>query len=357
MVMVLTMFNMRFSGTMKFVDGDEYVDDCSYTRRAYQLFMPVCYEDLSGCVHGRSVGSLAISICAAKPIPVNGELDWDTEMRFEGFCKNAFWLIHDLYQKTDIAEQGIPIFISTNTSGFSRLTQYAGVCGYPPEQIIVHSDEAPPTERDMPLPNFIKFDALAHDRLSRFMRVLHVDTGERVPHDAQGIWAKTLAKWVPGTDIVNGRNELFTRQRVPIPMIESKMRAVSGVQDLPALRDMFFSRKTWPKLTAQCFGGSPVFWRNERLREILVRANQFIYGDGIGFTIAAIVLGIAPHQCLNLPFLMKDGFYHMEPLQLSELSSSTFTDFKQLGGFFNAVQVCLNLHREEFDMSIHLEDS
>lgn len=353
------MFSMRMSGTMKFVDGEEYVEDCPYTRRPYQLFTPVCREDLSSCVSGKSVGSLAISICAAKPVPVPGvSFSWADNMRFEGFCKNAFWLISDLYARSDLAEQRIPIFITTNESGVSRLAMYADACGYPHDQIIVHPDEAPPTERDRALPNAIKFAGLAHDELSRFMRVLHIDTSCRVPKDCYGIWKDTLAAWPPGKDVVNGKNEVFTRQRVPIPMIEAKLRRVSGVTDLRALRDMFFSRQTWPKLTAQCFGGSPVFWRNERLREILKRANHYLYGDGLCFTLAAIVLSVAPHQCLAIPNLMKHCVYHSEPLQLQddelELVASEQLDFARLARFFDAVQVCLYLHGEDFDMEIEI---
>ena len=351
------MYDMRMSGTMQFIDGDIETEDCGYTRRPYQLFMPVCREDLSGCVSGRSVGSLAISLCAAKPIMVPGySMDWNTEMRFEGICKNIFWLISDLYKRTEIERQGIPIFISTNVSGWPRLQQYLQACGYPMSQVIVHDDEPPPVGRDEALPHGIKFDGLAHDRLSRFMRVLHIDAGERVPYECYGIWKDVLAAWPPGQEIVNGAESLFVRQRVPIPRVEVLMREVTGIQDLPKLRDIFFSRKTWPNLYAPCFGGSPTFWQGAELRRMLKHANEKMWGDGLCFAFAAMALSIEAHQCISVDMLTKHCIRHMEPLQMTggELLADKQIDFYRLWKFFDSVQFCLDLHRGQFDMEIEI---
>lgn len=352
------MFQFKFGGIVKSLGHTFITDDFGFTRRPYQLFLPVCETDLSDKITvGREEGPLAIVIPAARPVLHDVvDLQWAHAMIFEGYCKNAMWLISELYQFTDIAKHEIPIYLGTNEAGFSVLRNYARACNFPVEQIIVHPNKFLRRDKESHLPHGIKFDNLAHDNLMFFDRVLHIDASERVKDNAPHIFDKLIDRWDPDYLFAHGRpyfygqtQDFFTSMSIEL------LQEITGISDTEEVREKFYNRETHPHCYGQVFGGRPDFWRNPRLREILWAAEQHLYGDEWQFGVGSVAVGLEEEQCFPLNFLVNEAIQHMEPFH-APYQLQTSWEFGFFGDFFNAIAFCKKRHGSAFHMEFNLWD-
>ena len=348
------MFSMRFGGTVQTVEGIETTDNFGYMRRPYQIFMPVCREDLSEVVVGKEFSPLAISIPAARPVwHENREINWSDAMRFEGYCKNAFWLIYELYQWTDIAEQGIPIYISTNESGWPRLSAYARACGYPESQIIVIPDVVPGNRKPSELAHIVKFESLGHQRLSEFVRVLHLDASTRVREDTPSdIWAQIIAEWSRDKVFAHGRDSVWGEGNMMTFLVNNMEEAMTmtDIDDPERVEREFYGLSQWPRIYGQAFGGQPAFYRDADFLRHLSAAERFAYTDEDSLAIALIALGIGDEKTHSLSRLPRETLFHMEPFLVPQNTDALETQV----GFCKACALILHRHGEDMKMSLNI---
>ena len=348
------MFEMRFGGTVH-LEGESYdTEDFGYARRPYQLFMPVCEKDLSGVVTAREDGPLAISIPAARPVwHHNTDIDWSDRMRFEGYCKNAFWLIFELYRWTDIAAMEIPIYIATNESGWPRVAQYAELCGFPTSQIIVHADVVPGTRKPSELAHIVKFETLAHERLSRFECVLHIDASTRVREETPDcIWESVLEEWPRSKPFAHGRESVWGEGNMMTFLVQNmdEAKEMTGIEDVGRVTEEFYNLKQWPRVYGQCFGGTPDFWRRADLAQHLTAAEKYAYTDEDSLAIALIALGIGDAETHSLSVLPEFTLKHMEPFLVPQNSDA----LKTQAGFMESCAFTMRRHGAEMQMYVVL---
>lgn len=354
------MFSFKFGGIVKSLGGTFITDDYGFTRRPYQLFLPVCETDLSSKVPvGVESGPLAVTIPAARPILHDvDDLAWAHAAQFEGYCKNLFWLLSELYQFTDFGKHEIPVFLGTNEAGYSVLRNYARACNFPLEQIIVHPNKFLRREKESHLPHGIKFDNLAHDRLSQFDRVLHIDASERVMDSAESphIWEWVLERWDADMLFAHGRPYFYgLTEDYFTGMDPALLQEITGIDDEDEIRERFYERDAHPHTYGQVFGGKPDFWRNPRMREILWAAEQHLYGDEWQFGVAAVAMGLEEAQCFSLDFLVNGAIRHMEPFHAPYTLENGW-QFGFFGKFFDAIAFCHKRHGAAFDMRFKLWD-
>ena len=358
------MYQFKFSGTVKTLEytkvTDHFTGDFGYTRRPYQMFLPVCENDLSGCVVNRDDGPLAISIPAARPVLHDiDDLESAYPTLYEGYCKNLFWLISELYERTDLAQLEIPVFVSTNEAGYALLSGYAQACQFPPSQIIVHPNKFLRREKKSHVAHGVKFDALAHDRLQHFTRVLHIDASQRVKHDAPHIWDWVLNEWNPEKKLVHGGGDYYNDDYNSFAdnLDIETLQEITGIQNTDVLRARFYEREKHPHLYGQVFGGNPTFWRNPQMRAILWRAQQYIYGDETCFSTWAIATELQEEEVQSLEFLVVDCLFHMEPFTPPPMRLQNSWNFEYFGQLFHGMALCHERHGEAFHMELQLWDA
>ena len=351
-------YNFRFGGIVKSLGHTYVTDDFGFTRRPYQMFLPVCESDLSGCTVGREEGPLAISIPSARPVLHDVvDLQWAHAMQFEGYCKNLFWFVSELYEFTDFAKHEIPIFVGTNAAGESVVRAYARACQFPQENIIVHPNKFLRRQKESHLPHGIKFDMLAHDRLQHFERVLHIDASERVRGPAPHIWDRVMNEWDPEKQFAHGRPYFYgMTQDFFSGMSVELLQEITGIQDEEELQLRFYHRETHPHCYGQVFGGRPDFWRNPRLREVLWAAEQHLYGDEWQFGVGAVAVGLEEVDIQPLDWLVNVCIQHMEPFHAPYILRNEW-QFGFFGKFFEAIAFCHERHGKAFHMIYKQWDS
>lgn len=163
--------------------------------RPYQMEMPVFRGDLSRIMDFEPSGEMALFMT----LGLHAEQD-EHIYRYEGFCKHAFYLVHQLISRTDITERRIPIFLCVTENGYPRFERYRAACQFPTAFVI-------PLSRDQhafqggPCAWHIKLEGFFTPQLMDYTRVFTIDTSlvYRVPPGTDAsrtpLFREMLQRW------------------------------------------------------------------------------------------------------------------------------------------------------------------
>ena len=146
--------------------------------RPYQLEMPVFRESLASLGEYEPSHTLAIYMTLAlfDTTSEHPFTEQEHPFRFEGFCKHAFWLLHQLRTFTDLEERRVPVYLIVTERSLDRFEPYRAACDFPQSRVIVLPNLEYNLEWGHAYPQWhIKLEGFFTKTLMQFERVLSVD--------------------------------------------------------------------------------------------------------------------------------------------------------------------------------------
>ena len=247
--------------------------------RPFHLEMPLLREDMSALLSYPTASELAFCI------PISWAARRDTERyRFEGYVKNALFLVRQLVHFWDLREQGVPVFLGISENGLDCFWEYATLCNFPSEHVVEL-----PSYADTKFGWQIKFDMLDSAKMCEFTRRLHIDAsywlqGRGMRSRCAKLHDRWTQDWFHLRDVIRVPPD-FKSYDSPV-VTEARRVGDSFYHQLAAVlgTDGDDERQYWEHEVSEYFGAS-IFgvttqaWLDSRLQELIMPLRALMHMD------------------------------------------------------------------------------